>query len=475
MNAIGMPAAFLVSLLLGRIGPAVLGTYALAQILIGVITTFVVYGGPPVLSVFIPKLSSAIELGRFLFTYSVILLGIMMLVLALFWLCPNSFEFLLQSKFDMQNYTWFVALAIVIVVAELLAGAASGLMLIKVSAIARQMMRIVMLPMVAALFVWKREILIDYGLPCILGGFVAGYIAAAAMCAFAILSDMRQVRLQVGFFIPPGFWAFSLSTMMATIFSFIYGNFDRMTVLTIQDVTGLGTYQAVLCLSMLIGLLPQIIGTTLIPIFSSLLASENPFAIHKAYQLLQRMGLLLISILSLFIISYCHELLELFGKSYSSYDYLLSLFSVQSVITSLNFLNAPILAIFQKNLFRLTVNFLQLCLQITLTIMFLPTYGVFAVASAKIFGVVFTSIIYMFYVRDRLPINFPVPSTYKITTALAILCMLIKLYVLPIGWGNSTATFLFFSLFLFTGAKITLQELKDIAVLLFTRKSVLFT
>ena len=46
---------FLTAMLLGRMGPATLGTYSLVQILIGIIATFIIYGGSPVLSVFIPK------------------------------------------------------------------------------------------------------------------------------------------------------------------------------------------------------------------------------------------------------------------------------------------------------------------------------------------------------------------------------------------------------------------------------------
>lgn len=208
MNGLGVPAAFLVVLMLGRVGPVALGVYALAQILIGVITTFVVYGGAPVLSVFMPKLSGAEDRGRFLFSYALILLGMMTVTLGLFWLFPVAFEFLLQREFDMHNYGWFVLLAGVVVLSETLVNTASGLMLIKAAAIARQMMRLILLPLVAVLFFFKRGFLVDHGMACILGGFLAGYIVATVICTISIARD-RRFKMRLGWALPQGFfWAF---------------------------------------------------------------------------------------------------------------------------------------------------------------------------------------------------------------------------------------------------------------------------
>jgi len=466
MNGMGMPAAFLVALMLGRVGPAVLGVYALAQILIGVITTFVVYGGAPVLSVFMPKLSCAEYRGRFLFSYALILLVMMTVTLGLLWLFPKGFEFLMQREFDMRNYGWFVLLAIVVVATETLANTASGLMLIKTAAIARQMMRLVLLPLVAVLFLFKREFLVDHGMPCILGGFLTGYILAAVICVLGIASDQR-FKIQPGWLLPRGFWAFSLSAMMATVFTFLYSNFDRMAVLSINDVEGLGMYQAVLSLSMLIGLVPKMLGTTLVPMFSSLLATGKTDAVRKAYDVLQRTGSMLMTGAALFLISYSSELLSLFGESYSTYDYLLALFCVQAVITSLHFGNTPILIAYEKNLFRLGVSTLQIIIQIALTLIFITSFGVMAIASAKVIGVIFANVLIIFYVINKLGNDFAIPLSYKVGVFVALVCAIVRVYFLSDGWLISTTAFLFFSGCFFVGSKISIDELKRIVDLVF--------
>ena len=470
MNALGIPSALLIALMLGRVGPAALGIYALAQIFIGVITTFVVYGGSPVLSVFLPTLSCAKDRGRFLFSYALILLAMMALTLSLFWLFPRALEFLLHRDFDMHNYGWFLLLAIVVVMTEMIVNTASGLMLIKPVAIARQMMRMILLPIVGVLYLFKREILIDYGMACILGGFLGGYILSAVICMVSVTGDDR-FQIRPGWLLPNGFWGLSLSMMASTILTFLYNNFDRIAVLSINDVEGLGMYQAVISLSMLIGLVPTILGATLVPMFSSLMATGNNDAVKKAYDLLQRTGSFLMTWSALFLISYSGELLSLFGPSYSTYDYLLSLFCVQAVITSLRFGNTPILIAYQKNSFRVKVSIFQILTQIVLTLLFVQFYGVMAIALSKIIGVISANILNVFYVTKKISKNFLIPSCYKVGIAISLVCAIVRIYFLPDGWLISTVVFMIFTGSFFIGSKISVDDINRIIAFGFPRKT----
>jgi len=85
----------------------------------------------------------------------------------------------------------------------------NGLLLIKTSAIARQMIRFVLLPLVAILFFFDRNILADYGIVLILGSFIVGYIIAAVVSIISIYQDQR-LKIQIGWLLPKGFWNLSL-------------------------------------------------------------------------------------------------------------------------------------------------------------------------------------------------------------------------------------------------------------------------
>jgi O-antigen/teichoic acid export membrane protein len=451
MNALGMPSAFLIALLLGRTGPEALGAYALVQVLIGVVTTFVVYGGSPVLSVFMPKISSAVDRGRFFSTYLVLLIAFMAVVLAIFRLYPPLFQYLLQRDFDMRDYGWFILLSVLIVATETLANTASGLMLIKVTSIARQMMRLILLPLVAVLFIFNRSLLLNHGMTWITGGFMAGYALACATCIIGIRKENR-FSFQWGFYLPAGFWSFSLATMAGTVFTFLYGNFDRLAVLSIQDVAGLGMYQAVLSVNHLIDLVPQMFGGSLVPMFSSLLATGKEGAILKAYSMLQTAGSTLMTLSALLLISFSREILGLFGDGYESYVYLLVIFCVASVFRSLFFGNTPILIAYEKNYFRLLISSGQIAIQIFGTLFFVSSSGVLAIALSKLAGLMFAQAAYVNFVIRHLKEGFQIPRSYKAGVIIALIVATLRLKAWPDGLAFSClllicawSAFLYFS------------------------------
>jgi O-antigen/teichoic acid export membrane protein len=473
MSGIGMPAAALIALMLGRVGPSALGAYALVQILIGVITTFVIYGGSPVLSVFMPKLADDAERGRFLFSYVLILLTMMMGILFLFWLFPKGFEFLLQREFDMKNYGWFILLAIVITFTETLANTASSLMLIKTAAIARQMMRLILLPLIVFLFFFDREILLRYGMQCILGGFLVGYLIAGTVCYVGILRD-SSIKLQKGWLIPPGFWAFSLTSMMGTVFSFLYGNIDRMAVLSLQDLEGLGMYQAVLSINMLVENISMILLPSVIPTFSTLLGTNQYEAFRRAFSMLCRWVVLPITILALTVMAFSREILGLFGQEYTQYTYLLVLFSFAGILRSLRLPTQAILTCKEKNIFKFFQPFFMISAQVVLTFAFMSSFGILAIAGAKMLSATVSSVVGTLYVIFSLGMAKKLPLSYKAAALAGLIMVILRIWVVPDGWISSTVLLLS-CVVLFLGiSRFGLDEIRGVITFIIHRDASIF-
>ncbi len=437
MSGISMPASFLIALMLGRIDASALGIYALIQILVGVITTFIVYGGQPVLSVFLPKISSSEDRGRFLFSYFVILFVFMTLMLGLFRIFPDILEFLLQREFDMRNYSWFVMLTIVIVSAETFANAAAGLMLIKITAIARKMTRFVLLPVVGGLFIFNPEFLVEYGMSCILGGFLVGYLAAIIICVVGI-SREKRLSMRFGWFLPSGFWAFSGVAMTSTVFAFLYGNIDRIAVLSIQDVAGLGIYQAVLSVNAFIERVPILIKPSLLPTFSHLLVADDEKAFRGAFALLSRWATVPVTIASLVTMGFSYQIMGLFGEAYVNYYYLLTLFGLVGIIRSLNLPTSIINTSMEKNRFRFCQQSGMISLQFILTFILISRYGVFGIASARMVSVSIASLSGVFYVFYALRIMQKIPLTYKSAVLTGIIMTVLRIRIVPTGWAESS-------------------------------------
>lgn len=418
-NAFGMPAAYLIALLLGRTGPEALGAYSLAQIFISVVITFTLFGGPAVLRNFLPKISGAEQRSHFAFSYGLILTGLMLVTLTLFYFSPGLLEFLLRREFDHNSYVWFVLLTIVAVTSECLMGIAAGLMQIKLAAISRLMVRIVILPLVGGFFLLDRLFLLEHTTEIILSGFLIAYTIGAILCIVGIWCDSR-FRFRIGWYFPSGFRAFAFTSTAAMLFTFLYRNFDRICVLEISDLKGLGMYQAVLSLVVLIEVIPRMISTALVPMFSSLLESKEKKAILRAYNILQCAGVTSMFFAAIGIIAFSAELLSLFGTGYSEYDYLLAIFCVQAVLTSLFLGNAPILISYEKNMLRFIVSCSQIFLQVLLTFLLLDSYGVYAIACSKVVAVILAQGISTWYVTCVLQEGFQIPRVYWVGVVITI-------------------------------------------------------
>jgi len=310
-------------------------------------------------------------------------------------------------------------------------------MLIKAAAIARQMMRLILLPTIVILFFFKHDILIDHGLPIILGGFLLGYLAAAIICAISIARDSR-FKMRPGWLLPRGFWPFSLSTMAATVFTFFYGNFDRMAVLSIDDVAGLGMYQAVITINMLLERLPALLLPSVLPTFSNLLSTGNISTFKRAFAILCRWAVAPITLAALVIMGFSREILSLFGEAYVEYAYLLTLFGFVGITRSMNLGSLTVITCMEKNTFRFFWTFSQILAQVALTFVFLSSYGVMAIAGAKMIAVAGATIVGVLYIIHLPSMALKIPLSYKIAVLTGAVMTVLRIWVIPVGWVSAT-------------------------------------
>ena len=468
-NVFGMPAAYLIALILGQTGPTALGAYALAQIFIGVVTTFAMYGGPAVLRNYMPKIHVAEERGRFLFAYGAIILALMVAMLGLFYAFPSTLEFLLDREFSRDDFGLFVLLTFVVVLSECLTGAVSGLMKIKLAAIARLMSRIVLLPLLAALFVLNRPLLERYTLEVVLGGTLISYGTGALLCMVGLARDPR-FHFRAGWHLPKGFGAFAFTSTAAMAFSFFYTNFDRMCVLGISDVAGLGMYQAVISLMMLIEYIPNMLQTAIVPVFSGLHTPEQRPALLRAFLFIRRNAVLLIAPASMAMIAFSREILMFFGAGYGDYYYLLALYSFVSVVRAPAFPALGILVSLEKNAFRLTQSALQLSAQVALTLVFIQSHGVLAIAGAKMLAGGVSTLAATLYVVYRMKMAPGLGRSYIVSLPIAAVMVILRIWVIPTGWLGSillcSGGLILFALL----ARISVHEISGMIQLL-TRKN----
>jgi O-antigen/teichoic acid export membrane protein len=469
-NAISIPSAYMITVVLGRTGPSVLGAFALAQISIGVIMTFIMLGGPVVLRNFIPKVSHAKLRGRFVLSYGIILSVLVAFALLLFRIFPSLLEFLLHQKFSMNNYLWFTALTVVVVASECLIGTVTGLMHFKTAAIVRSLKYVMILLLVSIFFWGQRVFLSRYGLEIVLSGFFAAFVFSIIICIAQIKKD-NQFKMDWGWYLPSGFTAFSTTSSAAMVFTFIYTNFDRICVLGLQDMKGLGKYQAVISLTMLVEYIPKLMQAIFVPVFSSFLATNEHHLLKRAYAFIYRSSVLVMTLAAIVVVSFSREMLNIFGEGYSTYYYLLCFFAFVNVVRSPAFLSVAILTSYEKNSFRITLSIFQLGLQMGITIAYISKYGILAIAGAKIVGVLVASSIGHIYVIYRMKMAPRLPWVFKMAIAVASATVVLRIWVVPTGWLWSLALMTVSAVVFAALCQLTMIEIYAAAKTLITGKS----
>jgi len=384
-NALNVPGAFLMAFFLGRTSPEALGAFGLVQVFIGVISTFVVFGGQAVLRNFMAKVMDPVLRGKLFFTYTLILLGLLGAMTLIFAFIPGLLEFFLRREVTKGVFLFFILFSFVVISSQLFASAIAGMMNIKISTIAQTVTRLLPLPGVAFFFFWNRPFLAEYAWFLILGFYLISFSIGSLISAAALLRDQR-FKLSIGTYTPKGFMPFCLTTHLATIFTFMYNDVDRIFMLQLGEMGGLGMYQAVISIARFIDYVPVMLSAALVPMFSSLLASKNQHALTRSYDMIQRYSVIIITIFGIFTISFSRELLNVFGSEYVENYYILAMFGLSGIVCSLGLGNATILTSYEKNAFRLSVSIIQILIQIVGTFLLIGSYGVLAVAGFKSLG-----------------------------------------------------------------------------------------
>jgi len=288
------------------------------------------------------------------------------------------------------------------------------------------------LPVVIVLYFFWPEVLREYPLEIILGMFFVGRLLSIGLCIHRLAADPR-FTMSAGWHLPRGFMPFCWTTHLATLFTFVYLQCDRLVVLQLGAMAGLGMYQAVIKLQSAIDLVPRMISTAIVPTFSSLLAGDRHESLKKAYALIQNVGAIAIAVVALPTIALSREMLSVFGDGYSDYYYLLALFSLVSVIGSLRLGNTPLLTSLEKNRFRLGVSAAQVSLQLAGTLAFAKPFGVLAIAGFKMLGRLLAQSITIPYVTVGLKMGLRLPRSYKAAVAVAVAATVLRVWVLPEG------------------------------------------
>ncbi len=422
-NTAGTGCTYLATVLLGRINPETLGYFALVQMLISTILTFVLFGGETVLSNYLPKIDSDTMKNAFVSSYGALIMSFMLLFSLVLYFYPQLLFFLLRKEVDPGFLKNFIVISLAVLVFSILMGAGIGEMKFRSSAVANFIVRFVPFLGIGFIFcvrpVWFEGN--EYG--TILKLFMLAYLLATGFLAFSLYRHKLRVRQKLYF--PKGFWAFTLSSHLATIFTFVYNQFDRFCILSLDGFRDLGYYQAVITLLSLTDYLPILLLSITLPIFSKMSGDANAY--KQTFSVTYFTGMTLMTGMVIVMIGFSDNILGIYGEGYTKYAWILIMFCLVNVFRGHALATLSVLLASEMNMWRTVTSIIQITIQIAGTVLFLRSYGILAIVISKVVAVIIISSVNHGYVLFKIRKSRQIPRCFTSAVAVSVVLAGVKL------------------------------------------------
>lgn len=466
-----VPLTYLLHMLLGRVGPEVLGTYSSIQIFIQSINTFVLFGGLSVLANFIPKMRDKDKISNFLFSYIIIVVIISFCSVLLLCFFPSLIKYLFKENLTNTLLYFFMLFAPVVIIFQLIRNALYGLLEIKISSILARFQLFGLLVFITFFVLFSKQLFKNYYFPILL-------IVIFSLDIIGLTQGLRALFRRVNFkkdfhfYLPDGFWGFAFSIYVGTVCGYGFANIDKLFILKLGNLNQLGLYQAVISIWLLVDFFPQMLLRVLVPMFSSYIAIGNKESMRKSYLTIEKYCIFFSISVGLFIICFSRELLSFFGKEYTDNYFLLIILVAGSSFSTLQYVNGPLLISTEKNKERLINSILRIVIQLALSFFLVDKIGILGIVLARVSALLIGQIIPIYVVVKKLPYNIKIPREFLPGAVIVLLCSIVC-YLLDIrtSFYSMVLFFASFSLF-FMSARYNMYDLRFILNLVLRRKKV---
>ena len=410
-SVLSMFCAYASNIILGQISPETLGIYSAVNVFISSLTTFVGMGGAVVLSNFFPKMDSDVQKTQLLHTYIAISFGMYLVFAAVIVIFPEM-NVLLSGGLD--GAAKWVALAIMAplyIAMTIISYLLIALLEARISNIMSKLYTM-LLPVVLLIVYLVDKSLLETQLALIIFCSVILSNILAIILGVSFIKREKVICKARGFHVPKGFFFFSITTLLQALFSFLYKNADKMFLISLNDMGQLGYYQAIISIFTLVEFIPSLLGNVTIPYFSNILKVGNKKDVEDSYERIEKYMLFFLVSCAIGVITLSDVALNMFGKEYVSYKYLLIILVVAKCISSLAFTNTPMMVVLEKNWLRLINSALQILIQFSITFICISKLGILAVVLGRTIGVSTAQIMPQLMIKYRSGYHIRISKAY---------------------------------------------------------------
>lgn len=461
LSIIALPLSYITTILLGRVSEEALGIYALLNVFITFVTTFILLGGSNIIIKYLPELKQENKL-RFLKSYLFIVIIVTILAMVSIYIFPEILTFIIGQATSSNVIIYLTFFIPIIVFYSIFDYVLNGLIEIKTSTLIKQLFVLGNFIIILFLFLFYREYFMENSFFIILGLFLIFYSFMGIMSFyFCLKAMMKKDSLKSfhrdnsflnfpipKFYFPKGFWKFLIFVHLSTILVFAYDKVDQLFLIANLNISELGFYYAALQTAMLIRYVPTAIGGILLPTFSNMIASKDDAIIPKYYYYIVKYNTLMTVFAALVCIFFSKEILSIFGSSYVDGYLIVVILGTFFLVSSIGTVSPSIIIAKGSVKLYFINSFIQIFFQIVFMIFLFSKIGIIGLAISKGLGVVIAQIglIIITYkifgnIKDTLP------KEYLISVLIGILAITLYL-ILPSNLLIQSISF-FFCLLIF--------------------------
>jgi len=319
LSAVSLPFSYGITILLARVSPEAIGTYGLLSVYIAVVLGLFYLGGDPVAIKYIPELDPRQRIS-FLSSYFLIICLATLPWLAIAAIWPHKLHYLLGQNASPSFQLLILCLAPLSILASLVGAGLKGMLEIGWAQVMARLITLGSFLVYAILFfAWPGLLARSYTL--VIWGTYLGLCAlstALGLWRLLPLSGWQGSWRSLRFFLPAGFWHYTLSLQQLSALGFFTQRLDAVLVLNFGNLAVLGEYVALITLAETIRLISRFFVDTLLPSLTNMIAARNLAAASDVFAIHMRILFLANTASTCGLILLARPITALLGARYAS-------------------------------------------------------------------------------------------------------------------------------------------------------------
>jgi O-antigen/teichoic acid export membrane protein len=317
LSILSAPCGYITTVLLARVDPAVVGTYGLLWLYVGLTSIFLFFGGNGVAIKFLPELPEEKRLS-FLVSYFLVILAATLpyQIVASIW--PKSLQYVLGSEAGHWFGVLLVWLAPLYILSSLVLAALKGLLEIKWSQVYNRIITLTSFALYTVLYFGARRFLASHYVAIIWSTYLVLAVLVTILAMRRLLRHLRSGHLRepIRFFLPPGFWSYTSGLQLGSILTFLSTRVDYVFILNAGGLVEFGRYVTLITLVSVIPTFATFVLDSFLPSLTNTLALRDYESSRRLTEIYLRFMLPCGMLAATFAILFAHPLLAVLGPRY---------------------------------------------------------------------------------------------------------------------------------------------------------------